>query len=583
MESLSKAVDSNFSGEHELGEGACAVNAPAGTVNKASQSDNREKLNAHFLEYSFRNCDVENIIAVQSLLVQFSHPKVRADLMNGKFSRKMSDNILEGLDELRWSLFPRWTVDESRIEKRCQKSAIHLRKLSRRSNDIFKSDYKENGRCLTYEEWADRLSDIGGDRYWSVTPQEKRCTHIIVSDDSSSSSGGNRRFLKMSTKSSIKCEQKSSDENHKKRYMKKTSPFSKADYVNSSSGSSRSDSSSSTDSNTVLPLQRHRNRQRSHRVDARAIVTPPPFDMKGHESLRDYFVIFERYFSKKFNGDDYERSIVLAKFLTGDLLKVYYAKGGHRMRYQELKRILLKYYKKNKVAGRTHFREEFLNASPEPDEAYDIYGIRLADLAERAFPDDPKMRAKQLRTQFLQVLPETMQQKIEDTERSLRAASGGKKKHLAFDVLVDIARDLQGAIKKTRTVFWSSNPYHGTPFHQDMVKPEISKGTTINEGCHLSRTKDALHSSSGRDFDKERRSREMFRHSVGKLRYPSRNVECNYCKRKGHIRRECWRAAGACLICGKSHQMEQCPKYNPNYSARSKSRPRESTNNVQLN
>ena len=201
-------------------------------------------------------------------------------------------------------------------------------------------------------------------------------------------------------------------------------------------------------------------------------------------------------------------------------------------------------------------------------------------MAERAFPDDTKIRAKQLRTQFLQVLPESIQQKIEDTERSLRAASNGKKKNLTFDGLVDIARDLQGAVRKTRSVFWASNPNRISYFHPEMVKPSFSKGPASNESNGFLRTREALHE---RGFDKETRSREINRQSQGKLRHPSRNVECNYCKKKGHIRRECWRATGACLICGKNHRMEQCPKYNPQYSGRSKSRPRESTNNSQLN
>ena len=39
---------------------------------------------------------------------------------------------------------------------------------------------------------------------------------------------------------------------------------------------------------------------------------------------------------------------------------------------------------------------------------------------------------------------------------------------------------------------------------------------------------------------------------------------CSYCKRVGHQRKECWRAAHLCLICGGQHNMEKCHKYDPN-------------------
>jgi hypothetical protein len=40
---------------------------------------------------------------------------------------------------------------------------------------------------------------------------------------------------------------------------------------------------------------------------------------------------------------------------------------------------------------------------------------------------------------------------------------------------------------------------------------------------------------------------------------------CSYCKRRNHWKRDCWRASRSCLICGKEHFMNNCPKYNPNH------------------
>ena len=47
-------------------------------------------------------------ISIQSLLNQFSHPKVRADFYNKKFGCNINPNLLRKIDELRFCFLPRW-------------------------------------------------------------------------------------------------------------------------------------------------------------------------------------------------------------------------------------------------------------------------------------------------------------------------------------------------------------------------------------------------------------------------------------------------------------------------------------------
>ena len=36
---------------------------------------------------------------------------------------------------------------------------------------------------------------------------------------------------------------------------------------------------------------------------------------------------------------------------------------------------------------------------------------------------------------------------------------------------------------------------------------------------------------------------------------------CNFCEKKGHEEKNCWRKAGKCLVCGSlEHFMQQCPQ-----------------------
>ena len=47
--------------------------------------------------------------------------------------------------------------------------------------------------------------------------------------------------------------------------------------------------------------------------------------------------------------------------------------------------------------------------------------------------------------------------------------------------------------------------------------------------------------------------------------------EKKFCSYLAHVVEECWRPLKSCLVCGKDHSMEQCPKYNPRFKSRSKS------------
>ena len=111
------------------------------------------------------------------------------------------------------------------------------------------------------------------------------------------------------------------------------------------------------------------------------------------------------------------------------------------------------------------------------------------------------------------------------------------KKHLSFDGLCDIACDLQREQKRSRTVMWSS------------LVPQVVAGS------------EAEGSSSSRKSKTFRRTL-----STSQLAVESdRRAICHFCKRPGHIRKECWRASKLCLICGENNHIEKCPRYKPNY------------------
>jgi hypothetical protein len=122
---------------------------------------------------------VELLLMYQSLLAQFSNTQVRADFVNGKFSRSVNPHLLPQLDELRWCLFPRWQGGSLEFPNPAIKAArVHAEKLFTRSKDVAATSIEAMNDGISYEDWFQILQSIATDRYWMDTPADQRCTHI---------------------------------------------------------------------------------------------------------------------------------------------------------------------------------------------------------------------------------------------------------------------------------------------------------------------------------------------------------------------------------------------------------------------
>jgi hypothetical protein len=178
-----------------------------------------------------------------------------------------------------------------------------------------------------------------------------------------------------------------------------------------------------------------------------------------------------------------------------------------------------------------------VEARPGDNETLDIYGMKLAELAELAYPKSKKESAIYLRKQFLESISPSITTKIKDAERTLRVTSNGKMKFMKFANIMEMAKDLQKE-DKPRTVMWSHQ--YNLPVETNLP---VNYGTHGNH--HNYQPSNAQH---GRVYQNS----------------SQREVSCSFCKRTNHTRKDCWRASKSCLICGKDHHLEQCPKFDPN-------------------
>ena len=97
--------ETNIAGEHGYASSSGATGDSHGVSAYAPRGE-------HINDFNDSTSSIESTlskaIALQSLLAKFSHPMIRADFVNGKFGWNINLTLLPQLDELRWSLVPRW-------------------------------------------------------------------------------------------------------------------------------------------------------------------------------------------------------------------------------------------------------------------------------------------------------------------------------------------------------------------------------------------------------------------------------------------------------------------------------------------
>ena len=493
-------------------------------------------------------------MGILCLLNQLTNPQVRGDFLSGLFGPSINPDLLPRLDELRWMVLPRWQGSgfDSNLA-RYDQAVEHLEKLVNNSEEIVPQPHSSMVQDLTYAEWKITLDMIANDRYWSRVPVEERCAHNyleLTKNRSENPPQDEKNKVKHhhafpAPKKEAAESLHSSKSGSRKREVREKSNVKIEEitlFSSSQSSATSTDESSGRESYSDKRRSRPKTRKRRSSSDSRSVVTPPKFELDGRSSLSDYLCSYEEYFRNKYRGSDFDKTQMLGQFLTGELLQVFEAKGGRKLKYDRMKEELLSHFKKLKIGKKSFWRKQLETLKPNEDEKWDIFGMRLAKIAELAYPKDKRECASQLRNQFLKRLPDSIVAKITDIERTQKAASGGKEKFLAFSTLAQISKELQATTTRPTSIMWASDAVDNSgatevAFQRQAFRPPVNRYSSPSP-----------YSSSRQRPASAPRSRTS-----------------NYCKRPGHVSANCWRAAKLCLICGGDHSMEMCPQYNPRH------------------
>ena len=382
-------------------------------------------------------------ICVKSVLSQLSNPGVRADLINGKFGFTIESQDLEQLDEFRCLICPWWTGGHIRIpDSRHREAGKHLVALYRKSDNLMQLPGHDNC-ALSYRDWNETLEQLASSPYWYIVKADERCVHHDTK--------GQR------TRSKLKVEPVTPPGVTPKRQKGLTRKIDEIVLISSDYDESEERSTQSEESSELELSPVRSNERRLNGATRKKVVTPPIFNMDGKTDLREFLCSYEKYFDVKYFGTDYDKTQQLGQFLDGKLLEVYGIKGGRKVKYSEMKRHLLSWYKKQGIGNRKYWRSEFEHARPGNDEPLDIYGLRLTELAELAYPHSTREATRYRQTSFSTTIDQSVAEKVLYTESLLNARSK-KKQKLTFHELTDLAVRLSKDAKKNKLVVnWSKN------------------------------------------------------------------------------------------------------------------------------
>lgn len=254
---------------------------------------------------------------------------------------------------------------------------------------------------------------------------------------------------------------------------------------------------------------------------------PWPYGSDRVQKIEDFIEDFERYAKEQFGSDRNRWAVELRNYLDGQARRVYFSVYKPGVRYGTIVRRIKSWCSEDKFESgkRMGNQREFWTATMINEERLSEYALRLQTLYESAVPVNERDK-QTLKDQFMATIP-------------LEAARRLK---------VRMGRDMDSRRVRWRDIMtWAMDEDMMGNFDygkQDMPPPLPVWAFTQNTYTDTIR-------------EKGLGQRETLKYKVRN----NINVSCKYCKKRGHIMRDCWKMKGLCLLCGgEGHRVSMCEK-----------------------
>lgn len=364
-----------------------------------------------------------------------------------------------------------------------------------------------------------------------------------------------------------------------------------------SSVPSLSDNSCQESDNSEKSVHRHRSKQRSKRtkhstevlrskdvsklltrLDNRMTPRPVKFDGHSGQSLREYLEMFEDYCSQAFKGSSTFWVGELGRYLSGEMYQAYNTLKSVGDDYATIKKKLLKWRKDSKEAIENKTRNRFHRASMKRSEGLRMYAARLEQAFKLAYPGKPVNTSNTLRRKYFETVPDNVRTQL-IASRSMGMAMN--KKDMTWSTVRTVVSSLEADTEITSnsdsdsdkvSAMWSQKPSRKSeqrgrktdkPFNGKTRTWHRSNKPNENRSHTRPSNQRAIEYPSQRPKSKQRTSTENKSQSKRNSSDSDSSVEtrtCRFCRKKGHIKVNCWRYRGFCLVCGSAeHRIADCP------------------------
>ena len=527
---------------------------------------------------------VRALIKCQGLIAQFLIPEVRRDFLAGKIVIvKDPEQVLNCLEAFREILLPSsGELFSDQDEENSEKFVARL--LSRSEREPLSKGGEQLKIRQSFALWRDFVSTMMLSSYWlafanragilqasdgmSEVSELRVGTHEPNADPRAS---GTDHLQAQSPEHEAEDEESSSASIHpepakSKKKRKKKQRHKKTNSSTDDTDSSTTEATTEDDSggaNTRNRKPRVRNAVKREPVNfgnqsgapvtftfPKEVVPPPIFKGTSGDSLKRFLKSYERYFAAKFNGTEREMSVQLGKFIQGPARSAYDAVNGTQLRYSKLATKLQGWYSAERTSQRSNKLGEFQRATMNESDTYNLFCLKLEQLAKNAFPDSPRDRERQLCQKFRESVPAGFVEKLDATRVALSAL--GQK--LTWDSIKKVSEtnERQNREREASQLGQPSLWYSRAPPQSSSPLP-ITMGSPTQREDRKDRTRVFGRSPPTRN--------EAWANRRGDDRANGRRyLWCNYCGRAGHEEDNCWLKQDACGVCGgREHRGEDCP------------------------